>query len=134
MNWRDMFSMIRSPLPVLLMSVPQSVVFFLQHVGVSFSLTSDAEEVNTKKPVAVMMAIRAKVIQLFFLMVLVLRFDETIGVNVTVNLKNPGSPGKGLLINCLSGAMECTKALINCAPIRGSGIPPSIYICRKASI
>ncbi len=60
MNWRDMFSMIRSPLPVFLIPGLHSAAFFLQHVGDSFALTSDAEEVKTMKLVATMMATRAK--------------------------------------------------------------------------
>lgn len=73
MNWRDMLSMINSPDPERLFSVGHSVAFFLQQVGASAFLTSDAEEVKDTNAVPMAIIKVAKNSRLIFFMVVVLK-------------------------------------------------------------
>ena len=59
MNCRDMLSMIISPVSAFL-GAWHSLAFFLQHVGDSFALTVDEEEVNITKHNATKLASAAK--------------------------------------------------------------------------
>lgn len=115
MNWRDTLSIISSPEPDLGLRLSQFSIFFLQQVGGSACLPSDAEEVKEKK--AVPMAITKAMMnsRLIFFMVVVLEFDETIGENVTTNLKIVGWRCKRKLTKRLIGAMDCHKKGVNCS-------------------
>lgn len=77
-NWRDMLSMIISPELFFLFSVGHSVAFFLQQVGASAFLTSDAEEVNDTNAVPMAMINVAMNSRLIFFMVVVLSFRRNL--------------------------------------------------------
>lgn len=92
-----------------------SIPAFLQQVGVGvvFVLAVDAEDVNTMKLAATRIIPANKRIRLFFFMVMVLRWDESIGENVTVNIKLFETPGKRKMINSGIGATDCQKTAMN---------------------
>jgi hypothetical protein len=86
-NWRDILSMINSPESFFLFTGLQLFSIFLQQVGEGFfAFSSEAEEVKTIAPIASKMATAVKISRFPFFMVVVLKFDESIGQNVTINL------------------------------------------------
>ena len=113
-NWRDMLSMISSPDPFELPLFSQPGLFFSQQVGVSIFLPLEAEEFREINAVASAMMTAVKKRRFSFFMVVVLQFDETIGENVTANLKFVGRRGKGKLTNSRIGEMEWQKQPLNC--------------------
>src|SRR5688500_16006292 len=87
MNCRDILSMISSPELLLLLPGPHLLSIFLQQVGEGMLFfLSEAEEVKTMAPSASTSTKAAKISRLLFFMVVVLKLDESIGQNVTINL------------------------------------------------
>jgi hypothetical protein len=75
-------------------------------VGVSIFLPLEAEEFREINAVASAMIAAVIKRRFSFFMVVVLQFDETIGENVTANLKFVGGRGKRKLTNRQIGEME----------------------------
>lgn len=87
MNWRDILSMISSPERLFLSSGAHLLSIFLQQVGERVALfLPDTEDVKTIVPRASTGTKAAKISRLLFFMVVVLKLDESIGQNVTINL------------------------------------------------
>ncbi len=112
-NWRDMLSMMSSPGPLFLFSSLHCFSVFLQLEGDWLLFLSEAEEVNTISP-APSARTNAITINLFlFFMVVVLQFDESIGENVTVNIKFTPKCSKPNLMNSQTLAIECGNHPMN---------------------
>jgi len=120
-----MLSMISSPeLPFLL----HSITLFLQLVGVSIFLTSEADEVKEISAVAKATTKALRNSRFIFFMVVVLQFDESIRENVTVNLNIVLASGNGLLMNSTIRAMECLNKLVNCIGEPGLSGHPLLWL------
>ena len=130
-NWRDILSMISSPVRFFLFSRGHLLSIFLQQVGGGMLLfLSEAEEVKTIVPRVNTSIKAAKISRLLFFMVVVLKFDESIGQNVTINLNFILVWSVDELMTGRIRVMKCSKTGM-IVPRSSAGVASSIYICHK---
>ena len=91
---------------------------------------SEAEEVKTIVPRINTSIKAAKISRLLFFMVVVLKFDESIGQNVTINLNFILVWSVDELMTGRIRVMKCSKTGM-IVPRSSAGVASSIYICHK---